>query len=207
VKAYAYIYKVKADNVNGIKLSDMSISFVSSRYPRDLVKHLEEEKGFKVHLKSEGIYYIEKDDIKTQIVVIDELPKRVNKYVRVLTKKLKEIDEAIEIIEEYDQNTKNTEIEIIADFIGKRHIDVIMEVFEMGVALKLTEEQKERLSAIAEKAGLMKGKYEDGKIEGKIEAARNLLISGVDLEIVIKCTGLDRELVMSIYDEVKNEEV
>jgi predicted transposase/invertase (TIGR01784 family) len=40
---------------------------------------------------------------------------------------------------------------------------------------------------------LIKSREKKGKIEGKIEAAKNLINLGVSMEIVIKSTGLSKE--------------
>ena len=51
--------------------------------------------------------------------------------------------------------------------------------------------------------------YEDGKLEGKqekaVEAARNLLMKGIDSEIIAECTGLPLEEVQRLAKELNAE--
>ena len=44
------------------------------------------------------------------------------------------------------------------------------------------------------KEGRAKGR-EEGREESRLEVARNLKSAGVDLEMIVKCTGLSREVV------------
>lgn len=52
---------------------DISISFLAFRYPKKLIKHLRDERNLEVEKSSPGIYYINKETFKTQIIVISEL--------------------------------------------------------------------------------------------------------------------------------------
>ena len=47
------------------------------------------------------------------------------------------------------------------------------------------------------RVGEIKGKAE-GKAEGKIEIAKNLLHSGVDIDVIIKSTGLSNEEIQKL---------
>ena len=54
-----------------------------------------------------------------------------------------------------------------------------------------------------EKKGIVKGKIEgriEGKIEGKIEVAKSLLVNGIDIEIIIKSTGLTKEQIEELKE-------
>lgn len=44
----------------------------------------------------------------------------------------------------------------------------------------------------------MDQKFDEGKIEGKLEVAKNMLIQGLDLEMVSKLTGLSTKAISSI---------
>ena len=41
--------------------------------------------------------------------------------------------------------------------------------------------------------GVIDTSYEEGKIEGKIETARNMLAEGIAVDIICKCTGLNED--------------
>ena len=55
VYGYACQYIQLKDN-EGIDISDLTLSFVESGYPQELIKHLTEERNFTVEEKYPGIY-------------------------------------------------------------------------------------------------------------------------------------------------------
>jgi hypothetical protein len=62
--AYARLYSV----LNGVEITDMTITFVGEAYPRKLVKHLREVCGYKVREDRPGIYYAAGDLFEVQII-------------------------------------------------------------------------------------------------------------------------------------------
>ena len=59
--------------------------------------------------------------------------------------------------------------------------------------IKIGEEKgKEEGIRIGEEKGIQKGKIE-GKIEGKLETAKELLKMGIEIEKIVKATGLEKE--------------
>ena len=193
VKSYAYIYKTQVEHVDGIKLSSMSITMVSSNFPREMVKHLKEIRKLDVINKSDGIYYILGDDIKAQIIVTEKLPPKVNRYVGIITKKLREVSTAIDIIKEADESPKNKELEALVDYLLGNHTDEIMEEFDMG-AVNLTKDQLEKAEKIMEKIGF--------KNKIKIEVVKNMLDLGIDIHLISKATDLSIDEV----EELKNKQ-
>lgn len=69
---------------------DISINFLSFRYPRRLIKHLRKERNLAVAKSSPGIYDINKETFHTQIIVTRELPPEENLYLRCLTDHLQD---------------------------------------------------------------------------------------------------------------------
>ena len=54
VCGYAYFYKSDSTEVNAIKFEELTISLVSERVPRELMRHLKEERGFELKLVESG---------------------------------------------------------------------------------------------------------------------------------------------------------
>lgn len=69
---------------------DVSITFLTFRYPRKLLKHLTDERHLTVEKSSTGIYHISTETFDIQIIVIPELPTKDNLYLRCLTDNLKD---------------------------------------------------------------------------------------------------------------------
>ena len=89
--AYAFFYKSLAQEVDGIPVSQLTLSLVRQGYPREMVKKLEAE-GMQVHRQYPGIYYIADAPISAQIVVTQELDAENHRSLRVLTSDLNEAD-------------------------------------------------------------------------------------------------------------------
>lgn len=105
---------------------------------------------------------------------------------------------------EYLENNKNPLYAVIMDVITESNLNILVEVYkEMGVA-KISEANKAFLMDTIKKLELDKKLKEEGKIEGKEEAARNLLKLGVSPEIVIKSTGLSEKRIMEIKNELES---
>ena len=67
---------------------DVSLTLLSCRYPRKLMKHLRDERKLTVEKISPGVYHVNKETFNIQIIVTKELPPEENLYLRCLTDKL-----------------------------------------------------------------------------------------------------------------------
>ena len=70
---------------------DVSLTLLSCRYPRKLMKHLQEERKITVAKISDGVHYINKEAFLIQIIVTKELSPEDNLYLRCLTGNLQDI--------------------------------------------------------------------------------------------------------------------
>ena len=89
--AYAFLYKSLAKGVDGIPVSQLTLSLVRQGYPREMVKKLEAE-GMQIQRQYPGIYYVEGAPIPAQIIATNELDAENHRSLRVLTSKLSEAD-------------------------------------------------------------------------------------------------------------------
>ena len=85
VYAYANLYAAITPNV---EFSDISISFVESRYPREILKYLVDVRGYKVEEKHNGIYQITGDYVPIQVIESKKLSLDENLWLRSLTNDL-----------------------------------------------------------------------------------------------------------------------
>ncbi|MBD5484782.1 MAG: hypothetical protein HDR18_04550 [Lachnospiraceae bacterium] len=69
---------------------DVSITFLTFRYPRKLMKHLTVERHLTVEKSSKGVYHISIETFDVQIIVTRELPPEDNLYLCCLTNDLKD---------------------------------------------------------------------------------------------------------------------
>ena len=82
VYGYACFYKSDTGKANEIKVDELTISFVCSRYPRKLIKHLEKERRFEIKEREKGIYYILNDRIPMQLIITSQLSEEENLWRR-----------------------------------------------------------------------------------------------------------------------------
>ncbi len=69
---------------------EVSITFLTFRYPRKLIKHLTVERHLTVEKTSKGVYHISIETFDVQIIVTHELPPEDNLYLCCLTNDLKD---------------------------------------------------------------------------------------------------------------------
>ena len=119
--AYALFYKSDTKNEDEIPVQDITLTFVSVKYPRKLIQHLKKEWGFLVEEKFQGIYYIqkEKDILPMQLIVTSRVSWDDNLWLHSLTNELKEKEQIKHIVDEYKLNKSNQLYESVMDIIVK----------------------------------------------------------------------------------------
>ncbi len=165
VKAYAYLYKSLVQCVDEVKIENITITMVSNSYPASMVRHIERVQNVRIRAHSQGIYYIEGEDVLTQLIVVDNLPEKVNRFVRLLSKKLNVKREIAELFEDYAKEAKNNEYEILVDLITEVHLGAMVEVLNMPRVL--TREEQEKLEKLVEKFNINRKWEMKGRIEGE----------------------------------------
>lgn len=90
-----------------IKITDITITFVSEGYPRKLIEHLKKVKKYEISKYENGIYYVKGDIIPIQIIVKRRLCKHTNLWLTSLTNKLTQTDHAKKLLKEYTKHRTN----------------------------------------------------------------------------------------------------
>ena len=83
---------------------DVSITFLTFRYPRKLIKHLTAERHLTVEKTSKGVYHISIETFDIQIIVTRELPPEENLYLCCLTNDLKDRDLINRLADDYTKH-------------------------------------------------------------------------------------------------------
>ncbi|MDR0785079.1 MAG: hypothetical protein LBE74_04245 [Treponema sp.] len=89
-KVYGYACFYAADR--RLAMTDLSITFVETRRPREVIKHLEQERGYRVRERESGIYEVEGDIIPIQIIESKRLSGAENIWFKNLTNEIDEAD-------------------------------------------------------------------------------------------------------------------
>lgn len=168
VYGYACFYKADTSREDSIKIQDITITFVCHRYPRSLIRHLKEERGYQITGVEDGIYYIIGDKIPIQMILTKELSEKHNLWLKSLTDDLEGADTVRRLIEQYGEHKENKLYKSVMNLIVRANQDKFKEVKTMCEALE--ELMKDEMEA--KKA---EGKME-GKTEGKAESVLDLLV-------------------------------
>ena len=174
VYGYACLYKY----LKAIDIKELTVSYVETKYPRKVIKHLREEKGYEVTEAERGIYWISGDSIPMQIIETKRLSEEGNRYLNGLSNaldalKLQKVLSAIKGSHKIDTSAYR-------DVILRANVERVKEALGMG---NLTLEQvieETGLAARWEARGEAQGEAR-GRREEKVQNARNLKKIGVPL--------------------------
>lgn len=101
VYGYTCFYKADTPSVNQIRLNELTITFISRKYPRKLLRHLELERGFTIQKIESGIYYIVGDAIPIQFIVANKLSQTENLWLKGLTNQLQNYELTAALTKDY----------------------------------------------------------------------------------------------------------
>ena len=207
VYGYACFYKSDVSNVDSISIEDLTITFVSTNYPRKLIRHLREIRKYQIHKVEKGIYYVYGDQILIQILVTSQLDPSENLWLRSLTNNLHERQMTSKLIDEYRKHEKNILYQSMMDVIVRANTQQFnREDKKMCEALReLMEEEFEVERGKARSEGMEEG-IKEGMKEGQTQMAKtvisNLLEMNMPIEDIIKATGESEETVTKIIEEL-----
>ena len=192
VYGYACFYKADTNHVDEIKANEITITFVCKNRPRELIKHLREERGFRIKGK-EGIYTIHGDYFPMQLILTSRLSKEENFWLRYLTNDLKSVEEANKILSEYEGHRNENNHKSVMNVIVHANKEVFKEATKMCEALlelmKDELEEREKVGERNAKIQLIQTKLSKGKT---VEAIADDLEDSVE-NILTLIKEMDKE--------------
>jgi len=220
VYGYACLYA----SLERVPVTSLTISFVESRYPRDLLTHLREIRNYNVEEKSPGIYTVSGDILPIQVIDSRQLSAGENLWLKNLNRL--DAQAALRIMVEVSLQGKAARIGAYLDAITRANKAVLQEVFnmsdvkyelpalreifdELDWTAEIKAEAEARGKALGEARGEALGEARGeargvlmGEIRGEerkaIGIAKNLVNLGLPLETVVSVTGLGIEKVKEI---------
>ena len=205
VYAYANLYSAITPDVD---FSDITLTFIESRYPRKLLKYLTEIRKYKIEETSSGIYNVKGDYLPIQIIESKKLSDRENLWLKSLKYDL-EIGNADAIIKESENRAEKVSLSAYFSILLDTNPDIFKELQNMAVRTKRRtfEEVFTEAGIIPEwmergfKKGIVQGR-EEGREEGleqaSIQIAKNLLAKGSTPEFVQEITGINFEIIKNL---------
>lgn len=169
VYGYTCFYQSNTDHVKEIDPEDMTITFVSNCYPREMFRHLKKVRNITVERQSKGIYYLEGDAIPMQYLNLKELDVDENYWLQALRTNLKAGEEIRTLVSNYEKNRHSKDYSAVMNLIARANWKQMEEEKRMCDALNelFAEELKE-----ADAHGRLAGKQQGG-----IEMCRKLGLS------------------------------
>ncbi|MDR1046528.1 MAG: hypothetical protein LBL64_02030 [Treponema sp.] len=186
VYGYACLYA----SLEHIPITDLTLTLIESRRPREVLAHLREIRSYTVEERGAGIYTVRGDIIPIQIIDSRELSEGENLWLRNLDNELN-AEGIRRITGEIARAGKEVRIQAYVDAIVRANVGVIEEAIRMSdVTL---EQVLERTGLIAKWEARYKAEAAMAEERGKREVAKNLINIGLPLEQVAQVTGLDIE--------------
>ena len=187
VYAYANLY---AAITPGVDLADITITFVTNRYPRKLLHYLANVRSYTVNETSPGIYYVTGDYISIQIIESRKLPAEENLWLNSLRNDLK-AENVGTILQQGKQFTQEMSVNAYMDILHQANLNAFTEVKQMW---SFTEFALEGLT----ENGVLPQLVEQG-IEKKLKiTAKNLLNKGMPIEEIAQVTELPVESIRAL---------
>lgn len=203
VCGYACFYKSDVSNVNAIKASDITVTFVCQSYPHRLLAHLANERRLCIEEQESGIYYINGDVFPVQIILTSKLSAETNLWLSNLTNDLQRGEALNRLLREYGRHQKDTLYKSVMNLIIHANQETFEEEKEMCEALlELYKDELEAGWAIARKEGC-----QEGRLEGIRAMIADNLEEGFSGERIVqkleKRFGLTTEEARSYFEEYK----
>ena len=203
--ARTHVYKALSENVD---IPDLTLSFVVTARPRELMRHLQKTLGYAVEEKHPGIFVVSGAMIPIQIINSKELSDDENLWLRNLNRTPPDVNLPRWIAHVEKKYGKRIDLSAYTsviltanqDKLGKEDFDMITPrtqkiLEEIGWAEKWRKNAELKGRLEGRKEGKLEGRKEgmlEGRKEGKLETAKAMLAEGDSLEKIARVTGISR---------------
>jgi len=189
--AYACLYQSLDDKAD---INELTLTFVKSGYPRELIRHLTEERKYTVEETLPGIYSVKGDILPIQIVDNRKLSEAENLWLKELDNRLDAV-QIQRITKEILRLGSTARVKAYLYVLAQANPKSLQEAYAMSDVALTLEQVLEEVGFYAR----MEAKAEArGKEERAVEIARNMLNSGFPVEQVAELSGLDVERVKAL---------
>ena len=200
VYGYTCFYKADVQYTDSIPAEELSITFVSGKYPRKMIKHLTKIKKYQVTEVEKGIYYVNGDFIPIQILVTKNLSGEENLWLKSLTNKLKATETAEKLVKNYmdhkDSSLHRSVIETIMRANQKifREVNGMSDIFMEIVQEKFDRKLKEEVEKATEENTVKT------KLTERISLIQKKCAKNKPLSVIADELEADMDEILSLYD-------
>jgi hypothetical protein len=166
VYGYACFYQSDTEKVNEIQVDELTITFVCNRYPRKMLRHITEKHGIKVVMREPGIYDLQNNPIRMQLLITKELSKEENYWLQSLRADIGMGEEFQQLVANYEKRRENPYYQAVMDVVARANWQEKKEDDDM-LCSALQEILADELNASkeqGEKTGTDKGIQLAGKV-------------------------------------------
>jgi hypothetical protein len=202
-KVYAYACLcVTMQPRTAADITDLTITFVGSHYPRKLAEHLEHVRQYSVEKSGPGVYSIMGDLLPMQIIDTRELPVEENLWLAQLDNRLDHAG-ARRIIMALDRQNRAERMAAYIDAVYTANFEVMEEVSRMSDTTTVYGKTLENAGYVTRKMILAKM---DGEIAGELrgeekkalEIARKMKADKVSTSRISAYTGLTEQQIVDL---------
>ena len=200
VYGYTCFYKADVQYADSIPAEELSITFVSGKYPRKMIKHLTKIKKYQVTEVEKGIYYVNGDLIPIQILVTKNLSGEENLWLKSLTNKLKATETAEKLVENYIDHKDSSLHRSVIETIMRANQKIFREVNGMSdIFMEIVQEKFDRkLKEEVEKATVEN--TVKTKLTERISLIQKKCAKNKPLSVIADELETDTDEILSLYD-------
>jgi hypothetical protein len=186
VYSYACLYAASTPHV---AITDITLTFVETRYPKELIKHLQEVRHYTVTEPWSGIHRVSGDFLPIQILESKKLSESDNIWLRGLNPGL-DIRSTDIILRRSEQKEKGAPIGAYLEVFLRANSLTLKEAYNMAQKYPTLEEVLTDIGWVQKwtEQGL-----EQGQERSRQETARKMKAHGRPLNHIIEDTGLSPE--------------
>ena len=193
VLGYAFIYS----SFEKVQMSDITLSISLTIFPRELLKMLENRRGFTVEDMGNSIYYVHGDIVPIQILESKKLSDSENLFLRNLRSNISSVD-MFKTLESYNERTALNDKNVFINRLVKANPKAYKEAIEM-----FSEDLRELFMSSAEEHGWFAGRDNNREIEKSKRIAEKLLMFGDSPEKIAEATELPLDTVIEIANQLQ----
>ena len=186
-----YGYACQYVYLKNISITNLTISFIESHFPKRLLEHIENIRRYTVEETSPGIYTVIGDILPIQVIDNRRLSLEENLWLKGLSNKLDPLS-VIRISKEAVKLVKTAYIQAYLYAITQANALAIEEAMNM-------RKEKVTLDEVIERTGLGAKLEARGEERKAIDVAKNMSALGLPFETIISVTKLDPEKVKELF--------
>ena len=188
ILGYAFIYSA----FEKVQMADITISISLTIFPRELIKILENERGYIIKNYGNGIYLIIGDIVPIQILESKNLHEKENLFLRNLRSNLS-ATEMMNTLNSYKKYKPLDDKNVYVDRIVRANLSAFKE------ATKMSEAVRTIFLETAEENGWLVSR----ETERLKSIAKKLLLRGMTIADVAEDTGLQMDIVTSVANQLE----